>query len=69
MESGNVTERVRMLSHQLSMMETSTAYDAIHGGNCRKISLPWNTKTNDSRRKPDSSRRTPYTTGISFTGS
>ena len=29
MESGNVTERVRMLSHQLSMMETSTAYDTI----------------------------------------
>ncbi|EGU79503.1 hypothetical protein FOXB_09985, partial [Fusarium oxysporum f. sp. conglutinans Fo5176] len=29
MESGNVTERVSMLSHQLSMMETSTAYDEI----------------------------------------
>ncbi|EXL39162.1 hypothetical protein FOCG_18226 [Fusarium oxysporum f. sp. radicis-lycopersici 26381] len=29
MESGEVTERVTLLSHQLSMMETSTAYDAI----------------------------------------
>jgi hypothetical protein len=29
MESGDVTERVTLLSHQLSMMETSTAYDAI----------------------------------------
>ncbi|EXL65082.1 hypothetical protein FOPG_18681 [Fusarium oxysporum f. sp. conglutinans race 2 54008] len=29
MESGEVTERVALLSHQLSMMETSAAYDAI----------------------------------------
>ncbi|SCO92717.1 uncharacterized protein FRV6_16845 [Fusarium oxysporum] len=29
MESGDVTERVTLLSHQLSMVETSTAYDAI----------------------------------------
>ncbi|KAL5600845.1 hypothetical protein FOVSG1_006875 [Fusarium oxysporum f. sp. vasinfectum] len=29
MESGEVTERVTLLSHQLSMMETSAAYDAI----------------------------------------